>query len=101
EERQLVEVKSSELRRDQVGVVTHVSEAGLRRDRELRRVVQPRIEEGSLAMHLEVRDEGVPVRHRAPSGPGVQVDTGQAEGGWDERRGVLAVGAQRLSVQED
>ena len=36
-------------------------------DRELRRVVEPRVEEVALAVHLEVRDERVPVRSPSPS----------------------------------
>ena len=37
-------------------------------------IVETRIVERSLPVHLEVRDEGVPVRNRTPAGPRVQVD---------------------------
>ena len=49
-------------------------------------VVQPRVEERALAVHLQHRDERVPVRDRAPAGPGVQVDPGQPERRRDQRR---------------
>ena len=71
-----------------------------RGDRELRRVVQARVEERALAVHLQVRDERVPVRDRAPAGPGVQVDAGQAERRRDQRRRRLAVRTERLAVEE-
>jgi len=65
---QLVEVEGGELRRDQIIFGLPVAELGLGGDRELFLVVQPRIEEGSLPVHLQVRDEGVPVGDRAPAG---------------------------------
>ena len=56
------------------------AEAGSRRDREL---ASASFRRGSknvpLPVHLEVRDERVPVRDRAPARVGVQVDAGQAE----------------------
>ena len=72
-----------------------------RRDREL---APRRSSRGSkkvpLPVHLEVGDERVPVRDRAPAGPGVEVDAGEAEGRRDQRRGRLAVGPERLAVEE-
>ena len=82
------------------GSLSHVAEARARRDRELRRVVQPGIEEGALAVHLEIGDERVPVRHGAPAGVGVQVDAGEAERRRDQRRRGLAVRPERLAVEE-
>ena len=62
-----------------------------RRDRELVLLIQARVKEGArLAVHLEVADEGIPVRHRAPAGEGVHVDTGQAIRWRDQRRRGLA-----------
>ena len=40
------------------------------------------------------------MRDRAPAGPGVQVDTGQSEGRWNQGRGGLPIGPERLAVQE-
>ncbi len=81
------------------GRVANVPEAGARCDRELHRVVEPRVEERAAAVHLEIGDEGVPVRDTAPARPGVQIDACQAERGRDERRGGAAVGLKGLAVE--
>ena len=49
-------------------------------------VVQPRVEERALAVHLGVGDVGVPVRDRAPAGVGVEVLAGQPERRGEQRR---------------
>src|SRR5262249_16767174 len=72
-ERELVEVECRKLRGDAVVLARHVAEMVLGRDRELRGVVETRIEERAVAVHLEVGDEPVPVRDRAPAFPGVEI----------------------------
>src|SRR5438067_330722 len=60
--RQLIELEVRQLRRDLVVVradVRQVAEAVRRSYWKLRRVVEPRIEESSDAMHLQVGDERV------------------------------------------
>ncbi len=64
------------------------------------RVVEARVVEVSLPVHLENRDEGIPIGNASPARVGVQVHAGQAERGGNERRGGLAVGPERLAVQE-
>jgi hypothetical protein len=59
-ERELVQVQVGELRRDEVRVAADVPEPVRPRDREARRVVEARVEERALPVHLEVPDERVP-----------------------------------------
>jgi hypothetical protein len=59
-------VQRGQLRRDEVRLVAHVAKAVARGHGEPRRIVEAWLEEGTLPVHLEDRDEGVPVRHRAP-----------------------------------
>src|SRR5262249_45663628 len=54
---ELVEVQGRQLRGDQIGLVLDVGETRGRGDRELRGVVQASVDERSLAVHLEIRDE--------------------------------------------
>ena len=41
----------------------HMSKSIGSRNWKLRRIIQARVEELALAMHLQVCDEGIPVRH--------------------------------------
>ena len=50
------------------------------------RVVQTRIVKRSLPVHLEIRDERVPVCDRSPAGPGVEIDAGESKGRRKQRR---------------
>src|SRR5262249_51350485 len=82
--RELIEVQRRELARDLViigrEVLVEVVEAVRGGDREPARILQTGIEEPTLAMHFQCRDERVPVSDRSPSsGPGVLVEAGQAE----------------------
>jgi hypothetical protein len=56
---QLVKMQSCEICCEQVGRVAHVAKTGASRNWELDRIVQARIKERSLAMHLQVCNEGV------------------------------------------
>ncbi len=100
--RELVEVQVRELRRDAVvlgaQIRVEIPESVRGGDRKLARVVQARVPESALSVHLEVRDEGIPVGHRTPSGPGVEVHAREAEGRRNERRRVLAV-EEELGVE--
>src|SRR6476469_4160453 len=69
-------------------------------DRKLTRLVETRIEERSFAVHFQVRNERVPVRHRSPAGPRMEVHAGQAERRRNQRRGRLTVSTERLAVQD-
>src|SRR4029079_8059201 len=72
--------------------------AAFGRHRKLILVGEARVEERARAVHLGRADIGVPVGHRAETGPGVQVDAGETECGWDERSSLAAVRTQRLAV---
>src|SRR3954447_6045413 len=91
-------MERGELRCDEIVVVVLIPYAGFRRGGKLLRLVQPRIVESPLAVHLCVRDIGVPVRHAAPSGIGVQVDAGETKGGGQQSRSAFAVRPKGLTV---
>ena len=99
--RELVDLQRRQLRRDQVALVPDVSEAGARCDRELARVVQPVIAEVPDPVHLEVRDERVPVRDRAPTRICVEVDAVEAEGRRDQCRRGFPVRPEALAVKKE
>src|SRR4051812_28141010 len=72
-----------------------------RRDGKLVRVVHPLIEEGTLAVQLQDRDQGVPVRHRPPAArPGMQIMPGQTKCVWDQRSRRSAVRPERLAIEQ-
>src|SRR5579863_6388759 len=52
---------------------------------ELLSVVQAGVEEPARAVHLEVGHERVPVRHRAPPRPGMEIYSSQAKSGRNQR----------------
>ena len=70
---ELVEVQSTEPWGDEVRIVPDVAVPVPGADGEASGVVEPWVEEGSLPVHLEIGDEGVPVRDRIPAGPGVLI----------------------------
>ena len=100
-QRELIEMERRQLRRDQIARrcarCRSRSRAAIG---ELCRVVEARIVERALPVHLEVGHERVPVRDGAPAGPRVQVDAGQTERGRNQRRGGLPVGSKRLAVEQ-
>src|SRR5690349_8155196 len=71
-ESELIEVKRWQLRRDSILVILDMPEPISRRDRELRSIVEAGVVEVSLAVHLEICDERIPVRCRAPTRPRLQ-----------------------------
>src|SRR5579864_5433255 len=66
---QLIELQVGEFRRDQIGGISNVAKPRSGCYGKLRRIVEPRIEERSLTMHLQICHESIPVRHRTPSRP--------------------------------
>ena len=60
--RELIKLKRRKFCGDQIGIATHVAKTFARRDREFHRIVQTRIVKRSLPVHLEIRDERIPVR---------------------------------------
>src|ERR1019366_6206081 len=78
-----------------------MSGAGFGRDWKLDGIVEARIEESPAAVHLEVRDERVPVRDRTPrTGPGVKIDTGQSERRRDQHGRCCSIGAESFAIEE-
>src|SRR5450759_1615552 len=52
----------------------------------LRSIVQAGIEEPAFPVHLKVGNEGVPVRHGTPAGPGMQVHSPEPKSWGNQRR---------------
>src|SRR5438105_5613171 len=94
-QRELILVEARKLRRDQVDLALHMPEAVLRGDGELAGVVEAGIDEIALSVHLEVGDEGVPVRRRAEARGGVEVHPGESKscGNQDRHRGASGAAA--------
>src|SRR5207302_10030082 len=93
--RELEQLQGGQFRGDEIVVwidVWQVPKAMCSRDGELRSVVESRIEEPALAMQLEVGHKGIPVRHRTPANPRMQIHSAQAKRGRNERssRNILA-----------
>src|SRR5437660_7992897 len=65
---ELIEMQSSQLGRDLVVGIGYVPETVLGGYGKFRSVVQSRIKEVPFAVHLQVGDERVPIRYRAPAG---------------------------------
>src|SRR5439155_4931012 len=96
---QLINVKRRQFRSHKIRGVSNVSKAIRGSDRELCGIVQAWVKEGPFAVHLEIRDKCVPVRDRAPTGPGVQIDARKPESR-RQQRGTATWG-QRFAVHED
>src|ERR1700730_4909479 len=65
----LVELQSGKLRRDQIRGISDVAKTRCRSHGELSGIVEARIEELPLTVHLQIRHERIPIRHRTPSSP--------------------------------
>src|SRR5262249_35845437 len=102
---ELVELQGRPVRGDLVVAGgSDVAELCLSVARELRSVVAAFVEERHHSVHLQVGDKSVPVGDRTPTGPGVKVDAGQPESGWDQDWGEIDSGGvivHGLAVQED
>src|SRR5689334_8730199 len=96
--RELIEMKSRELGSDLVIGIGNVPKTILGSHGEFRGIVQSRIKEVALAMHLKVGDERIPVRHGTPASIGMQVYSGETKGRRNERCGSFAVGTERFAV---
>src|SRR5687768_3480840 len=99
-DRQLVELKRGQFRGHHVNIATLVPESCACCDRVLYRVVQARVEEGSLPLQFEVSDESVPVSNPTPaSAPRMQINPSLSEGRRYEHGSGLAVRAKCLAVE--
>src|ERR1051326_8263634 len=95
---ELIEVQCRQLAAHEIGRAAGIERTALRRHRVLVRIVEPLVEERSRAVHLGRRDIGVPVRHRAESGPGVEVHAGKTKRGGYQRARLSAVGPEGPAV---
>src|SRR3954467_3650592 len=74
-----------QFRSNQINLISDVTTMVGGCDGELRGVVEARIEERTFAVHLQIRDKGVPIRYGAPPGPGVKVNASETEGRRNQR----------------
>lgn len=86
----LVELQGAELRGDQVRSIEDVARPSSGGYGELSGCVQPRIEERAFVVHLEIRDERVPICDRTPACPGVEIDANQPKSGRNENGSGLS-----------
>ena len=96
--RQSIEMERSQFLCHEVGRVPQIVKARCCAGWKLGPVFQSRIEEGSLADHLGIRNIRIPVRHTAPSCLGMQMDPGEGKGGREHRRGRFLVWAKSLTI---
>src|SRR5262245_24747703 len=83
-----------------IGSASHVSETVPRSDRKFYRIIQARIIEGPFAVHLQVGHKGIPMCHRPPAGPRVEVDACETESGRNQCRGGLSIRPESFAVEE-
>src|SRR6266576_2168383 len=84
---------------DQIHVAANVVKTVLCCNREAGTVGQSRIKESTFAVHLEICDKGIPVGHRTPTCPGMQIDSCQTKRRRDEGRGRFRA-VKSLSIHE-
>src|SRR5450759_4081340 len=90
----LVELQSGKLRRDQIRGVSDVAKTRCRSHGELSEIIEPRIEERPLTVHLQIRHKRIPIRHGTPSSPGMQVHARESECRWNQYCGCLSIRAK-------
>src|SRR3954451_2133787 len=93
-------MKRRKCRRDEIFIRTYMAELFTSCDRETSRVIEARIVERTFAMHLEIRDECIPIRDGSPSCPGVQIHSCEPESGGNQCGGSFSVRAKPLAVEE-
>ena len=99
-QRQLIEMQVGEFWRNQVHFAADVVESVLCGHRETGAVSQSRVIESSFSVHFEVGDKSIPMGHRTPACPGMEIDSCQAESWRNQCRGRF-VTVEGLSVHEE
>jgi hypothetical protein len=94
-------MESAQLRSDQIGVVVDGSRTCFGRHWELRRIIEPRIVEGSFAMHHEVRDKRIPISGRTESGRRAKVHSSETEGRWNQHGCGFSIRTEGLTIQRE
>src|SRR5215831_13122527 len=88
---ELVEMQRRKFCSGQIGSAAHVSETVPRSDRKFYRIIQARIIESPFAVHLQVGHKSIPMCHRPPARPRVEVDAGKTESGRNQCGGGLSI----------
>ena len=83
-----------------VRVVSNIAKTRARGHRKLRRVVEPRIVERPLPVHLEVRHESIPMGDGTPPCPCVKVHSGQAKSGRNQSGSCLSIIAEGFAIEK-
>src|SRR5690242_6150665 len=102
-DRELIEMQCRKLFRDQVVVridVRQICESVCSGDRKLIGIIQAWIKKPSFTVHLQVCDERVPMCHRAPSRPSMEVYARQTERGRDQYRSRVPIRTETLPIQK-
>src|SRR5215213_8578705 len=97
---ELKELKRRKFRGDQIRITAHVTKTCTRCNRKLHWIIQARIVERTLPVHLEVCDERVPMRHRSPAGPGMKIHACKTESRRQESCRGFAVRTESLAVEK-
>src|SRR6266508_4572094 len=84
----------------QIWGAAHVSKTVPRSDRKFYWIIQSRIIEGPFAVHLQVGHKSIPMCHRPPAGPRVEVDACETESGRNQCCGGLSIRAESFAVEE-
>src|SRR5215475_13854520 len=85
---------------NQVRVNANIGKAGPGGYWELSRVIQSRIEKSAFAVHLQVGDKSIPMRHRTPARPGVQIYARQTEGRRNQSGCRLSITLKAFSIEK-
>src|SRR5262249_35786460 len=95
----LIEVQCGEFPSDKIRIVPYVPEPRFGSNWKSSGIVQARVVECASAVHLEIGDKSVPMRNRAPAGPGVQIHAGKTERRWQQGSRRLPVRTNRFAVE--
>src|SRR5215471_20952995 len=96
----LIEMQRRKFCGGQIGSAAHVSETVPRSDRKFYRIIKARIIEGPFAVHLQVGHKSIPMCHRPPACPRVEVDAGKTESGRNQCGGGLSIRPESFAVEE-
>ncbi len=97
---ELIEMQVGKFRGDQIYVTADIVKTILRCNWKTGGVRQSRVKESAFAMHLEVCDKSIPVGHRTPACPGMQIDSCQAKRRRNQRRGRFGA-VKGLSIHKE
>src|SRR5690606_28443264 len=100
-DRELIELQCSQLWGYQIIFAADIAQTRRCRNRELFWVIESRVVECPLTVHLKVCHKSVPVCDRSPACPGVQVHAQHPKCRGDERCPRFSIRAHRLSIEDE